>query len=147
MARARQAFVNNVLKPAIEQPRGVPRIWALFAKWLDWMSASRLPGGCLFAATAWEFDDRPGPVRDVVVKEVADLHGVLEKAARIAIDEGHFRTDLDIEQFAYEAHSILLGFQVHQRLLLREDSRDRAQHAFERLVHAALSPSFVEARR
>jgi len=144
MTRARQAFLNNVLNPAIEQPRGEPRIRALFARWLDWMSASRLPGGCLFAATAWEFDDRPGPVRDVVAREVADLHAVLEKASRIAVDEGHFRADLDTEQFAYEAHAILLGFQVQQRLLHREDARDRAQKAFDRLVAAALSPGFEE---
>jgi AcrR family transcriptional regulator len=147
MARARQAFVNNVLRPAIAEPRGEPRIRALFARWMDWMSASRLPGGCLFAATAWEFDDRPGPVRDVVAREVADLHGVLDKAAQIAIEAGHFRADLDTEQFAYEVHSILLGFQVRDRLLDREDSRGRAQKAFDRLVAGSLSPSFEETPR
>ena len=55
-------FREQVFEPAKRQPRGLPRIQALFDRWLDW-SATVLSGGCPFIAASTEFDDRPGPGR------------------------------------------------------------------------------------
>ena len=40
-------------------------------------------------------------------------------AARIAVQEGHFRADLDCEQFAHECQGIGLAF-VHASRLMRD---------------------------
>ena len=43
-----------------------------------------MPGGCLFTASAWELDDREGPVRDALVEALGAWMQILEKAAGIA---------------------------------------------------------------
>jgi AcrR family transcriptional regulator len=134
---AAQVFIDTVIRPAIRRPRGEPRIRALFENWLTWTERAALEGGCVLASTPWEFDDRPGPVRDLFEQTLSELHHTLAKAARIAIHEGHFSPDLDVEQFAFELHSILLGYHVQWRLFRRSDASGRARRAFERLLDAS----------
>ena len=61
----------------------------------------------------------------------------LAKAARIAVSEGHFRTDLDPDQFAFELYSIMLGAHLFMRFLREPSRAPRTHEAFERLVAAA----------
>lgn len=134
---AAQVFVDTVIRPAIKRPRGEPRIRALFENWLTWTERAALEGGCVLASTPWELDDKPGPVRDLFEQTLSELHHTLAKAARIAIHEGHFSVELDVEQFAFELHSILLGYHVQWRLFRRGDASLRARRAFERLLEAS----------
>ncbi|HXI20661.1 MAG TPA: hypothetical protein VNH46_06230, partial [Gemmatimonadales bacterium] len=64
LERAAHDFIEAVVRPALREPRGEPRIRALFERWLAWDRDGLLPGGCVFVAAASELDDRPGPVRD-----------------------------------------------------------------------------------
>jgi AcrR family transcriptional regulator len=84
-------MVESVVKPALAAPRGEPRVRALFERWLAWEQSPSLPGGCPFMAASFELDDRPGPVRDFVVQNLRDWIDTLAGAARIAVQEGHFR--------------------------------------------------------
>ncbi|MEO5762114.1 MAG: TetR/AcrR family transcriptional regulator, partial [Vicinamibacteria bacterium] len=59
--KAISKFVELVVTPSLKQPRGEPRVRAMFENWFDWSRASELPGGCLFIAASSELDDRPGP--------------------------------------------------------------------------------------
>ncbi len=127
-------FIETVVAPALRQPRGEPRVRAIFSQWLAWAEASWLPGGCLFIASAIELDDRPGPLRDYLVSAQRDWLDALATTARIAAEEGHFRSDLDTAQFAYELYSIALSYHHFQRLLRDPKSRDRAASAFEDLI-------------
>jgi AcrR family transcriptional regulator len=127
-------FVTSVVTPALRQPRGEPRVRALFERWLDWEQAKFLPGGCPFIAMATELDDRPGPLRDFLVQSQRDWLDALATAARIAIVEGHFRADLDPGQFAYEVYSTILGFHQFHRLLRDPETRERCRRAFEGLL-------------
>src|SRR5262245_46047208 len=58
---AAERFVDDVIRPALAEPRGAPRLGAAFERWLAWSETS---GGCLFVAAVTEYDDCPGPVRD-----------------------------------------------------------------------------------
>src|SRR4028119_719493 len=60
-------FIEMVIAPALREPRGEPRVRALFERWMEWEKAPFLPGGCPFIALANELDDRPGPVRERLV--------------------------------------------------------------------------------
>lgn len=131
---AAHRFVEMVVAPALTRPRGEPRVRALFDLWLSWSKAPFLPGGCFFLATATELDDQPGPLRDALVAAQRDWTGTLARAARIAVEEGHFRADLDTEQFAYELYSILLAYHLFRRLLRDPRSEERCRMAFERLL-------------
>jgi len=134
---ARTCFVDEVMRPAFTAPRGEPRLRALFERWLDWGEGKVVPGGCPFLAASWEFDDRPGPVRDEIVRVQAELMATLARAAQFAVDVGHFRGDVDVRQVAYELHGIVIAFHLYHRLLRIEESRPRALVAFESLLRAA----------
>ena len=130
-------FVELVIAPALKKPRGEPRVRALFENWFSWSRASELPGGCLFIAASSEFDDQPGPVRDLLLSSQKDWLGVLAQAARVAVEEGHFKANLDAEQFAWQLDSFILGYHHSARLLRSKDAQKRAQTAFESLIRAS----------
>ena len=130
---AADRFVELVLSRAFKQPRGIPRLRALYDLWLRW-STEGLSGGCPFIAAATEFDDRPGQVRDRVTKHLSDTVQTISRAARIAVEEGHFRDDVDVEQFAFEFWSILMGYHHYARLLQRDDAQTRSDAAFDGLI-------------
>jgi len=132
---ASERFVEKVMAPAFRQPRGLPRLRALFDNWRDWVTS--LPGGCIFVAAAAEVDDREGPIRAFVVAQQRELLKALARTARICVEEGHFRSDLDIEQFAFEVLSIYLGYHELQRLLRDPRAEQRARRAYTRLLEEA----------
>src|ERR1700746_771479 len=72
---ARQIFVEHVIRPALAAPEGAPRLWALCDAWVRYVEHPVFPGGCLFAAASFEFDSRPGPVRDRVAAAVEQWLG------------------------------------------------------------------------
>jgi len=145
MAGAR--MIESVVKPALAAPRGEPRLRALFERWLAWEQSPSLPGGCPFMAASFELDDRPGPVRDFVVQNLRDWIDTIAGAARIAVQEGHFRADLDCEQFAQDCQGIGLGFVHASRLMRDPQARARADRAFEALVSAARAATGGDASR
>ena len=134
---AAEHFREIVVAPALKAPRGEPRIRALFERWLAWGKSKALPGGCVFVSAAVELDDRPGPVRDVLVQTQRDWIDLLAQTARAAIEEGHFRRDLDVDQFAFELYGIVLGFHHQSRLFRDPQALTRMQTAFDRLLASA----------
>jgi len=139
LEHAAQRYGEKVFMPALKIDRGVPRLRALFEKWLDWSVASGLPGGCIMISAAAEYDDRPGPIRNAVIAYQHRGNAITEKAVRLAIEEGHLRPDTDPEQIAFETLGIILANHNHRRLLGDKEARRRALTAFEELVtrHAA----------
>jgi AcrR family transcriptional regulator len=135
--KAIDRFVELVVSPALKQPRGEPRVRALFENWFDWSRASELPGGCLFIAASSEFDDQPGPLRDLLLASQKDWLSALAQAARIAVEEGHFNANLDTEQFAWQLDAFILGYHHSARLLRSKDAQKRARMAFESLIRAS----------
>ena len=131
---AGRQFVQAVMVPALREPRGEPRVRALFDRWIEW---GKRPGGCFFVGASAELDDRPGPPRDALVRASRDWIDELSKAARIAVREGHFSATLDAEQFAFELYGIMLSCHLFSRFLREPDAPDRTRAAFERLVAAA----------
>jgi len=134
---AANRFIETVSRPALALPRGEPRLRAIFEGWLDWPRTSGLQGGCFFVAAASELDDRPGPVRDRLVELQREWLEFLAKAVRMSIAAGHFRQDVDPEQFAQDAYGVLLAYHHASRLLRDSKAGARARTAFENLVLAA----------
>ena len=127
-------FVQEVMVPALRRPRGEPRVRALFEHWLAW---HQRPSGCFYASATDELDDRPGPARDALAKAATDWLDQLAHAAELAIDERHFRSDLDIHQFAFDLHGILMAFHMYHRFLRDPAAVDRVHHAFDALLAAS----------
>jgi AcrR family transcriptional regulator len=130
-------FDAAVVRPALLAPRGEPRLRALFDHWLDWADDPAVPGGCPLVAAATELDDREGRPREFLAFSQGELRGTLAGAARLAIEAGHFRADLDCDQFAFEMLGVVLACE-HWRRLIRDDAAEaRAHAAFDALLAAA----------
>lgn len=115
---ATDQFVDLVMRPAFKAERGEARVKAMFKNWLDHLDdVSHLPGGSILIAASIELDDRPGALRDFAQKAQKDLIANIEKAAQISVDEGHFRSDLAPEQFAWSMYSFVLGYHHFKRFL------------------------------
>jgi hypothetical protein len=95
----------------------------------------------VFVAASAEWDDRPGAVRDAIVETQRRWLETLARAAGIAVAEGHFRKDLDLEQFAFELHGIMLELHFQFRLLDSSLATRRARDAFERLLSTSRASS------
>ncbi|HET7197457.1 MAG TPA: TetR/AcrR family transcriptional regulator [Burkholderiales bacterium] len=134
LEHAAQRYGETVLMPALKIERGLPRLRGMFQRWLDWAIASGLPGGCIMIAAAAEYDDRPGPIRDAVIANQHRGNALVQKAVRLAVEEGHLRGETDPEQIAFELFGIVLAAHNHRRLLGDREARKRGLVAFEQLV-------------
>ena len=134
LEHAARRYGETVLVPALKIDRGLPRLRAMFERWLDWASASGLPGGCIMIAAAHEYDDRPGPIRDALIANQHRGNAIMRKAVRLAIDEGHLKPDTDPEQISFELLGIVLVTHNHRRLLGDREARKRALTAFDELI-------------
>ena len=126
---AAKRFIDEIFTPALREPRGYPRLVAICHSWLSYLRRGVFPGGCFFAAASFEFDGRPGAVRDTVRRLMDDWIGSLEKAIRMAVDEGHIDPDTDPAQLAFELNSLFFG--ANFAFYLRNDTLaiDRAERA------------------
>lgn len=136
MERARQRFVDVVIRPALAAPRGIARVRAVFDGWLEWTHQA-LQGGCIFVAAAAELDDQPGALRDALVRNERDWLEFIATVAGTAVAEGDLRDDLDLEQFAFEVHGVMLAHHHASRLLHDERAEIRTRQAFESLLAGA----------
>jgi AcrR family transcriptional regulator len=127
-------FEEEVFFPAMREPRGVPRLRALFERWLRRVSVE-VDSGCIYISGAVEFDDRPGPVRDALVSMVRAWQDALERAIRIAIEDGQLKPDTDAQQMLFEMHGLILALHHDARLMRTPGAPQRARLAYERLVN------------
>ena len=126
-------FEEEVFFPAIREPRGLPRLRALFERWIRRVSVE-LDSGCIYISGAVEFDDRPGPVRDALASMVRAWHAALQRAIEMAVEEGHLQTGTDAEQMLFEVHGMILALHHDSRFLRLPGALDRARAGFERAL-------------
>ena len=133
---AAERYINEIFRDAIQEPRGYPRLMAICDSWLSYIRRAVFPGGCFFAAASFEFDSRPGPVRDRVRALMDDWMRALERAIRMAKDEGHLKDDVDPAQLAFELNSLFFG--ANFSFYLRDDQQaiERAERAVRTRLEA-----------
>jgi len=134
LAHGQAEFTEVVFQPAMAKPRGLPRLKAMFTNWLDWTESAELPGGCPMIGGASEFDDKPGPVRDMLAGGQRTWIETLKRTVRQAVDEGQLPAGTDPEQIAFEMFGIALVVHHHRRLLGYPKARARALAALEKLL-------------
>lgn len=101
--RAREQWTERVIRPALAEPAGVLRLWAVHDSRLRFYESGTLPGGCFFANAHFEFNARPGVIRDRLATERDDWMAFL---TRVAADAADLREGTDPEQLAYLIESL-----------------------------------------
>jgi AcrR family transcriptional regulator len=127
-------FEQEVFYPAMQEPRGLPRVQALFANWMKRV-AIEIQSGCIFISGAVEFDDRPGPVRDALASSVNTWLAAVDHAVVQAKLAGHLDKDADERQMAFEIHGLILALHYEARFLKRPGSIDRANRGFANILN------------
>ncbi len=137
---AARRFEDFVWRPALKVARGEARLRKVLERWLLWVNEPSMPGGCIFVAAAAELDDKDGRPRDFLVGEQKKLCAALAKAAHLGVEEGQFRRDLDCDQLAFDAYSLVFGYNFQRRLLRDPKAEVRARRAIDRLLASARAP-------
>jgi AcrR family transcriptional regulator len=131
-------FEQEVFYPSIQDPRGLPRLKAMFARWINRVTVE-IDSGCIYISGAVEYDDRPGSIRDELVDMVRTWQNALHRAVQQSIETGQLRADLDAWQIVYEMYGLILALHHDARFLRIPGSVQRAQSGFERLIAGALA--------
>ena len=126
-------FEAEVFQPAMREPRGLPRVRALFENWMRHTSAE-LDSGCIFISGAIEFDDRPGPVRDALAEAMDAWIDAMTRAVAQACEEKHLDAGADPSQIAFEIHALILALHYEARFMRRPGSLGRAQQGFVNIL-------------
>jgi AcrR family transcriptional regulator len=130
-------FVAEVIAPAREAPRGLARAWALCDRMVDYAERQVFPGGCFFAATSAEFNNRPGPVRDRIQEMLAGWLSYLEHAVEQAQQAGELDTRISPRELAFEldafAQSSNARFQLFRDPHVFDDARRAVRERLESL--------------
>jgi AcrR family transcriptional regulator len=127
----------HVIEPSMAASEGLPRLRALVRNWFGWAQRAGLPGGCPVAAGLFEFDDVEGRVRNKILEMEGTWRRLLTELVQRAVDLGHLRRDLDVDQFVWELSGIYLGHHAAHRFLRAADADARALTAFQALVDRA----------
>ena len=117
---AASLFVAEVIEPARAAPKGVARVWALCDRMIDYAERQVFPGGCFFAATSFEFNNRPGAVRDRIAEMMRSWLSYLEHAVEQAQDAGELRPDVSAREIAFQLDAFAQAANA-QYQLFRED--------------------------
>lgn len=134
-----QHFEQEVFYPSMKEPRGLPRLRAMFARWVRRVTVE-IASGCIYISGAVEYDDRPGAIREALVGMVRAWQDALFRCVQQAIEMGHLRPDTDPQQMVYEMYGLVLALHHDARFIKRPGSVDRAQLGFERLLTSYINP-------
>jgi AcrR family transcriptional regulator len=132
-------FLQDVFTPAMREPRGLPRLNAIMRLWLQRARDVEIRSGCLYCAGAFEFDDREGPLRDLLLSHVLRWRAALKRTVLQAIEAGHLLADLDPDQLVFELDGLFVSLMREARFLRDPRAADRCWTAYERLIQSVLS--------
>lgn len=128
-------FEQEVFYPSMREPRGLPRLQAMFAHWIGRVTVE-IASGCIYISGAVEYDDRPGAIRAELVGMVQAWQGALHRCVVQATEMGHLRSDADPQQLVYEMYGLILALHHDARFIKRPGSVNRAQNGFSRLIES-----------
>ena len=114
-------FLAEVFVPAMQQPKGLPRLDAIVERWLARLARSEPHNSCIYSAGAFELDDREGELRDFLLQEVTRWRAALRRTVLQSIEAGHLRADTVPEQLVGEIYGLAIGL-LHDTRFLRDPS-------------------------
>ncbi|MEV4491768.1 TetR/AcrR family transcriptional regulator [Micromonospora coxensis] len=142
--RAVEQWQERIVAPGLRAPAGVRRLRALHQARIDFYAARVLPGGCFFASTDFEYNARPGPVRDRLAEVFGRWTAFLERLVREAVDAGELPADTDVSQLAYEIDALGIAAAMRSRLLDPDTAyRHARQGLLDRLPALCPDPTLL----
>jgi AcrR family transcriptional regulator len=129
-------FLADVFVPAMQKPKGLPRLDEIVQRWIVRMRDVEVHSGCLYTAGAFELDDREGELRDLLHSEVVRWRAALRRTVTQAVEAGHLKPDTDPEQLVSEVSSLAIGLLHDARFLRDTRAAERAMASWQRLLQS-----------
>jgi AcrR family transcriptional regulator len=130
-------FVAEVIAPARSAPRGLARVWALCDNMVDYSERQVFPGGCFFASTSFEFNNKPGPVRDRIEHMLRSWLSYLEHTVEQAQEAGELDPGVSAREIAFQldafAQSANAQFQLFRERRVFDEARRAIRDRLESL--------------
>jgi AcrR family transcriptional regulator len=139
---ARKLWADRVVAPALAQPRGVRRLFAVHEARLRFYSDRVLPGGCFFAVAEFEHAGRQGIISDRLGEVLDEWLTLVRRLTSEAVDLGELPADLDIEQLVFEFDAAGVATMLHFRLLSVSTAHGR-KAVLTRLRALATDPTLL----
>lgn len=126
-------FEAQVFQPALQEPKGLARLQKMINLWMQ-TSIQELSAGCIFISGAVEFDDRPGPVRDELVRSVQTWRAALKRAIEQAVEVGDLKKDCTPDVMLFQIYSYVQGLHHDARFLQISRSVDIATQSIQQTI-------------
>jgi len=126
-------FEAAVFQPALQEPKGLARLQKMINLWMQ-TSIQELSAGCIFISGAVEFDDRPGLVRDELVRSVQIWRAALKRAIEQAVEVGDLKKDCVPEAMLFQIYSYVQGLLHDARFLQIPRSVDIATQSIQQTI-------------
>ncbi|WP_020522786.1 TetR/AcrR family transcriptional regulator [Catelliglobosispora koreensis] len=119
---ARSQWTAYIVSPALAEPRGIRRLFALHTSRLAFYTERVLPGGCFFANAKFEYIGRSGVVQD----RLAEVHGewmtLIERLIGEAIENQELSSGTPQKDLAFEIDAAGTAALLNFRLLGSDSS-------------------------
>lgn len=125
-------FRERVWLPAAEMPRGRARLETVFARWLDWCDDDWPESGCPIHHLSVELDDQPGPLQDLLRKQLQNFRKTVTREFFALRDPPLSEAEANAAYF--QMKSFILGHSDARRMMGDADARRSASAAFEALL-------------
>lgn len=129
-----ERFQRRVVMPALNESEGLSRLRALYENYIDWIAGKSGLPGCPFAVLAQEYQDRSGPIRDLLEMSQRQWRRLLAGEISAAAAAGAIERRADPAQLVFELVGAALAFQQEARLMKDRKARTRARAAFDRIL-------------
>jgi AcrR family transcriptional regulator len=126
---AASLFVSEVIDPARSAPKGLARVWALCDHMIDYAERQVFPGGCFFAATSFEFNHRPGPVRDRIEEMIRSWLSYLQHAVEQAQEAGELDPEASAREISFQLDAFAQASNAQYQLFRDPQVFDDARRA------------------
>ncbi|MDB5453925.1 MAG: transcriptional regulator, TetR family [Caulobacteraceae bacterium] len=135
MEREMQRFAESVWGPVEPLPPGRERLSRIFDLWVDRTERESAAGGCLIMAANAEFDDQPGPLRDMLQAGLRRWSKTITREFQVLGDPP--LSEAEAALCAFQMKSFVLGHNESRRLLEEKGARRMARQAFDGLLDRA----------
>jgi len=127
-------FLADVFVPAMQKPKGLARLEDIVGRWIARTRDIVAETGCIYMAGAFEYDDREGELRDLLLAEITRWRAALRRTVLQAVETGELRADTDAAQVVSEINGLIMGLLHDARFLRDPQAADRAKQTWQRLL-------------
>jgi len=128
---AAKLFISEVIEPARSAPRGLARVWSLCDHMIDYSERQVFPGGCFFASASFEFNNRPGPVRDQIEEMIRSWLSYLQHAVEQAQELGELDSSQEARAIAFQLDAFAQAANAQYQLFRDASVFDEARRAIQ----------------